>query len=417
MSSLEENSFDTCITDPPSGINFMGKDWDHLSSYSPKTERAKSINESISLLINNKCISNADGGFLVFTVDWCSALMRVLKPGAQVIVWALPRTSDLTKFGMRLAGLDIRDTIYHLFGSGYPKSHNISKAIDKSLGATRAPVGLRSDGKGTNSGSGCYQMNDGKSTSMQKVFMETAPATEEAALWDGWGTALKPAAEEWILAMNPITGTFAKNALDWGVAGLNVDGGRIGDPPGYKYNADKNGTTFHGEQGDRIRRSADKAGRQFIESTKGRWPANVILDEEAAAVLDKQTGSPVSRFFYCAKASTAERNAGLDELEKKVTHSSYGEFAGTPEHASNSGVPRANLHPTVKPLTLLEYFCVITKTPTGGKIIDPFIGSGSTCVAADNVGRECVGIEADPEYFEIAKARVSHTAPQRKIIL
>jgi site-specific DNA-methyltransferase (adenine-specific) len=206
----------------------------------------------------------------------------------------------------------------------------------------------------------------------------TAPATDLAKQWNGWGTALKPAWEPIILAMKPLVGTFAKNAETHGVAGLNVDGCRIGDNPGYKYNADSNGTTFHGQQGERQRRSAAKKGSDTIESTKGRWPANVILDEDAGALLDEQSGA--SRFFYCAKAAKSEKGAD-------------------------------NTHPTVKPLKLMEYLCRLTATPTGGIVLDPFCGSGSTLLAARNTGRDYVGIELNEEYAAIARQRLESREP------
>ena len=241
----------------------------------------------------------------------------------------------------------------------------------------------------------------------------TAPATAEAAKWSGWAAALKPAFEPIVLAMKPMDGTQAHNALAWGVAGMNIDAARIGENPGYKYNADRNGTTFHGKQGERIQRSAAKKGSQFIESTKGRWPANLLLDEEAAAQLDEQTGTltsgsnnvrtkagdgyhggmgkagdvqvaygdsgGASRFFYCGKATRKERGPGND-------------------------------HATVKPLDLMKYLLTLLSTPNGGVILDPFAGSGTTLLAAQQLGRRSIGIELSEHNCEIAKSRLERIA-------
>jgi site-specific DNA-methyltransferase (adenine-specific) len=203
--------------------------------------------------------------------------------------------------------------------------------------------------------------------------------------------------------MKPMGGTIAHNALTWGVAGMNIDAARIGENPGYKYNADRNGTTFHGKQGERIQQSAAKKGSQFIESTKGRWPANLLLDEDAAAQLDEQTGTltsdgyhggmgragdaqvsygdsgGASRFFYCGKATKRERGPGND-------------------------------HPTVKPLDLMKYLLTLLSTPDGGVILDPFAGSGTTLLAAQQLCRPCIGVELSQHNCEIAKSRLERIA-------
>jgi len=302
-----------------------------------------------------------DGGGVSFDPETWLSVLEAAKPGAMLLSFGGTRTWHRIAAAIEDAGWEIRDTICWLYGSGFPKSLNIGKSAGR-------------------------------------------------AEWEGWGTALKPAFEPIIVAMKPLDGTFAENALAHGVAGLNIDGCRIGENPGYRYNADKNGTTFHGQQGERIRQTADKKGAQFIESTKGRWPANLILDDEAAALLDEQSGKTVSRaaprggtspnpmswgqvradgqemaghtdsggasrFFYCAKASCSERGEGND-------------------------------HPTVKPLALMRYLCRLTKTPSGGLVLDPFMGSGSTLLAARLEGRPCIGIEKDERTCEIAVKRL-----------
>jgi site-specific DNA-methyltransferase (adenine-specific) len=282
--------------------------------------------------------------------------------------------------------------------------------IDKAKGARREVVGTKVGLPG-------YSLADNGRTNdiygdlhnPQAECAITAPATPEAAKWTGWANALKPCWEPITLAMKPMDGTIAHNALTWGVAGMNIDACRIGDNPGYKYNADRNGTTFHGKQGERIKQSAEKKGSPVIESTKGRWPGNLLLDEEAANLLDAQTGTlksgtgvvrtkagdgyhggmgkagdaqvaygdsgGASRFFYCGKATTKERGPGND-------------------------------HPTVKPVKLMEYLLTLLSTPDGGVILDPFAGSGSTLLAAQRLGRCCIGVELTEHNCEIIKARL-----------
>lgn len=309
-------------------------------------------------------------------------------------------------------------------GQGFPKSHDISKAIDKAAGAEREVVGtIRKTPSAASE-----NMHDGWrrpwAEGKDKTMDLTAPATPLAATWDGYGTALKPAWEPIILAMKPLDGTFAQNALRHGVAGLNVDGARIEanlNPNDYddtRRTAPKfSGKYNNGKQGQ-YRASSG-------EVPSGRWPANLLLDEVAAAALDAQSGERpsatntratnghhftagnagepnrsvylngapyagdtggASRFFYVAKASRAERERGLEDGN--------------------------NHHPTVKPLKLMEYLCTLTATPTGGVVLDPFMGSGTTGVACMQTGRGFIGCEIDAGYFEIARRRIEDAAAQ-----
>jgi site-specific DNA-methyltransferase (adenine-specific) len=308
------------------------------------------------------------------------------------------------------AGWEIRDCLMWLYGQGFPKAADIGKMIDKAKGAVREVIGTKLGQPG-------YSLADNGRTN--EVYGDlhnpeaecaiTAPATPEAAKWTGWANALKPAWEPIVLAMKPLDGTLAHNAEKWGVAGMNIDAARIGTNPGYRYNADRNGTTFHGKQGERIKQSAEKKGCQFIESTKGRWPANVLLHKDAAAQLDEQTGTltsgsnnvrtkpgdgyhgrlgkagdaqvaygdsgGASRFFYTGKATKKERGPGND-------------------------------HATVKPVKLMEYLLTLLSTPDGGVILDPFAGSGTTLLAAKRLGRRSIGVELTEHNCEIVKSRL-----------
>ena len=303
--------------------------------------------------------------------EYWQAIKNACKPGAMLLAFGGTRTYHRLCCAIEDAGWEIRDSLMWLHGQGFPKAADVGKMIDKAKGAV--------------------------------------PATPEAAKWTGWAAALKPAWEPIVLAMKPMDGTQAHNALTWGVAGMNIDAARIGENPGYKYNADRNGTTFHGKQGERIKQSAAKKGSQFIESSKGRWPANLLLDEDAAAQLDAQTGTltsgsnnvctkpgdgyhggmgeagdvqvsygdsgGASRFFYCGKATKRERGPGND-------------------------------HPTVKPLDLMKYLLTLLSTPDGGVILDPFAGSGTTLLAAQELGRRCIGVELTEHNCEIVRGRL-----------
>jgi site-specific DNA-methyltransferase (adenine-specific) len=335
MDHLESCSIDTCITDPPYGLKFMGKNWDHG----------------------------------VPGVPFWRKVLRVLKPGGFLLAFGGTRTHHRLTVAIEDSGFEIRDCLMWLYGSGFPKSLDISKAIDKA---------------------------------------------DEAKMWDGWGTALKPAWEPIIVAMKPREGTFVNNALKHRVAGLNIDGSRIdtlildSERRTSKPGGGKGGIFF--PNGD-----MPKGERH---NPKGRWPSNLLLDEEAARLLDEQSGDlkpggsvkgtepsrtgdqgvygtfneasrlyhsrndrgGASRFFYCAKASRKERG-------------------------------KANKHPTVKPLDLMRYLCKLTKTPTEGVVLDPFMGSGSTGIACILEGRDFIGIEIDPEYWQTAWDRIENFDP------
>ena len=301
--------------------------------------------------------------------------------------------------------------------SGFPKSHDVSKAIDKAAGAEREVVGSKlgqpgyslTDGKG-----GLYGSGFGANGTGDGECQVTAPATDAARQWSGWGTALKPAWEPIIVARKPLCGTVAENVLTHGTGGINVDGCRVGDK--------------------------DRAPQQVT----GRWPANVIHDgsDEVVGLFPETTsGKPcgtrkaahhwnsteqcteltgfgdsgsAARFFYCAKASKADRDEGCEGLAEREPKHAYGAGLNTAtklvtdeqlERGQVSRENRRNHHPTVKPTALMRYLCRLV-TPPGGVVLDPFTGSGSTGKAAILEGFRFIGIEREAEYVEIAKARI-----------
>lgn len=388
LPTIEESSIDACVTDPPYGLEFMGQNWDYG----------------------------------IPGVAYWKEVLRVLKPGAPLLAFGGTRTHHRLMTAIEDAGFELKDCCVWLYGSGFPKSLNISKAIDKAAGVERKVVGpathIHSRGKNT-----AWPKRVGETTveesgrsAHQDCPVITAPATAEAKLWDGWGSALKPAYEPIILAMKPLDGTYAHNALTHGVAGFNIDGCRI--PTDENLNGGAYAKESKKDMSDRHTVTLGATGKMFIQPTK-RWPTNVILDEEAGKLLDEQTGERpgmplttkrkgdaikgymrgwgndpgpngygdnggASRFFYCAKTSRSER-----------THK------GTID----------NPHPTVKPLALMQWLCRLVSTPTGGTILDPFAGSGSTGIAAMKEGLNFVGIEKEEAYAEIARKRLAAAQP------
>lgn len=421
-------SVDACVTDPPYGLSFMGRAWDHG----------------------------------VPGVEFWEAVLRVLKPGAPLLAFGGTRTYHRLTCAIEDAGFEIRDCLSWLYGTGFPKSLDIGKAIDKQrydraeilqvttwikgqrdrVGLTNKQIDdafafngmaghwtstgtqpsvptldqvpqllkvlglsleevpetirdllwtlngrkgqpgaawfdrevLRTEER-TNAPSGLVGLGRERTPFVRKI---TAPATDAERLWDGWGTALKPAWEPIVLAMKPLDGTFAQNAQAHGVAGLNVNGCRLeGGQLRWSVPRDMG---YHG--------GTNHLGAMAESSSVGRWPANVALDEVAAALLDEQAGG-ASRFFYCAKASAADRHRG--------------------------GVD--NRHPTVKPHDLMRWLCRLVKMPGGTVVLDPFMGSGSTGVAAVAEGMDFVGIDLDPGHVVVARARIASSVnPQMSLL-
>jgi site-specific DNA-methyltransferase (adenine-specific) len=332
------------------------------------------------------------------------------------------------------AGFEIRDQIQWLYGSGFPKSHDISKAIDKKLGAEREVIG-KSRGVGKKGGE-TYSKYGGFKAGEIEI---TASATELARKWNGWGTALKPAHEPIVLARKPLSEkTIADNVLKWGTGGLNIDGCRI------EYQSEKDFESAKGGNSGSTKCNIFSAnGKKQSEKITplGRFPANVILDEEAGRMLDEQTGTlrsgfmkaghpygqgdgqnvygkltgktksdtygdsgGASRFFYCAKASKKERNMGLEDVEPTTVDDGRNKPIDNPFLRGKT--PRRNTHPTVKPVKLMEYLITLV-TPPNGIVLDPFMGSGTTAVACIKTNRKYIGFELLEEYCKIAEKRIS----------
>lgn len=397
MRQLPDSSIDSIVTDPPYGLGFMGKSWDHG----------------------------------VPGVPFWTEMLRVLKPGGHVLAFSGSRTYHRMASAIEDAGFEIRDQIMWVYGSGFPKSLDVSKAIDKAAGVV----------------------------------------TDAARQWQGWGTALKPAHEPICVARKPLVGSVAANVLAHGTGALNIDGcrvnptgesrGRMGEASQERRYTEAGGTNFSATPGVR---GGDPAGR---------WPANLIHDGSDEVVGSfpqapgqmadvsetapsdktgrvygamKRKGEPsqdsanegsvgfkmkpgarrldagsAARFFYCAKASRADRNAGCEDMAKKALNWSSG--TQNPGSFQSEGTDKSaqNFHPTVKPTDLMAYLCRLV-TPPGGIVLDPFMGSGSTGKAAVREGFRFIGIDLDEDdlglpigYLDIAKARIAHEYRKRVV--
>lgn len=464
LAIIPDEEFDGVFCDPPYGISFMGRQWDHG----------------------------------VPSAEVWSEIMRTMKPGSYLLAYGSPRTYHRLACAIEDAGFEIRDCFSWLYGVGFPKNHDISKAIDRKrddrdeilevtrwLHSKRVPAsdqdfepvtlaeiddwfgfnGMASHWFSRNSqptvptpeqfatllnildvedvpqrisdlvwklnerkgqpgddwfkrpelrvvtkGKGDQVVYDG---AWNSEFVETGSYSDDAQQWEGYGTALKPAWEPIVVAMKPSKLTFADNALEHGVSGLNIDAGRIGDDGGtialnFRENDD---SAVYG-------RGQGKPKNDIGKLEKGRYPANVIIDEWMRGQLypdahDKD-GNP---FFYCAKASTEEREAGLevvrgttDDGRKKAADNAY----------QRGKTKRKNTHPCVKPIDLNRYFCAMMLPPareeSDRRLLVPYAGSGSEMVGALLAGWDRVyGVELDADYCEIAEKRINHhTDPKRQ---
>lgn len=378
MKSMPDNSIDTCVTDPPYGLGFMGKKWDSSG--------------------------------VAFRVEIWKEVYRVLKPGAILLAFSGTRTYHRMVCAIEDAGFEIRDMFGWIYGSGFPKSLDISKAIEKSNGVK--PIGKKPAYGAISS----RELIDIRGwNNIENALIMPEKQTEDGKLWAGWGTALKPAHEPIVLAMKPLDGTFANNATKWGVAGLWIDGGRVGTDEELGRN---NHVSPYGSS--RTWNVSETPPQNNVGTAPhGRWPANIIQDGSEEAI--KEFPNETHRFFYCAKSSQNERNAGLECAPRKKRDDSRN--AGQPSMNGGEGNPYnrgakevTNHHPTVKPVELMRYLVRLTKTPTGGVVLDPFMGSGTTGIACVLEGRDFVGIELEEEYIEIAKKRIAKSEIQPNLL-
>jgi DNA modification methylase len=368
MRELGDGTIDSIVTDPPYGLSFMGKGWDHGV---PGSE------------------------------FWVEAL-RVAKPGTHLLAFGGTRTYHRLAVAIEDAGWEIRDCVMWVYGSGFPKSHNVSKGIDKASDFNGEVIGTEKIDIGIQGGS----MHTGRKTNV--VERKIRKLSPNASKWGGWGTALKPAYEPIIVARKPLTSTVAENVLRHGTGAINVDGCRVGSEERYNRAAGNkaNGNSLNMS---RVGMPQDAEG----QAVSGRWPANLIHDgsdevvglfpetktnsgtyrkngtagcfggaRDAGTTVSTGDSGSAARFFYCAKASKSDRGDG-------------------------------NGHPTVKPTALMRYLCRLV-TPPSGIVLDPFMGSGSTGKAAMLEGFDFVGIEKEADYIKIAEARIAKAKAEKQ---
>lgn len=418
LRTMEAASVDAIVTDPPYGLGFMGKAWDELP---PGRE------------VFEECL-------------------RVLKPGGHLVAFGGTRTYHRLVVAIEDAGFEIRDMLSWLYGSGFPKSHDVAKGIDAARGAkgdvipTGAPVKRIIPGADQNK-TGSWVKDNGRTYQPG----EYVPGSDEAAQWQGWGTALKPACEPICLARKPLIGTVAENVQAHGTGALNIDGCRV-PFAGEADEAESKTKNQHGQF-----QSGPINNQVYGKFTKdrddynppGRWTANVLHDgsDEVVAGFPEAGGGArparrgpggvstlgrggqdlgervegdglgsAARFFYCAKTSKADRDEGLDHLDEAqfVQWQTGNGASGKPSSMSEGrDTRRRNTHPTVKPVDLMRWLCRLI-TPPGGVILDPFMGSGSTGKAAILEGFRFIGIERQPEYLPLAEGRIAWAVEEAK---
>ncbi len=419
MKDMDNNSIDAIVTDPPYELGFMNRKWDKTG--------------------------------IAYDVGMWKECLHVLKPGGYLLSFGGTRTYHRMACAIEDAGFIIHPMIAWVFGSGFPKATDLGKQFDKQAGVERKVISANPNARPNSQPN--YSL-DGKNKNFSiNVQPITTPTTPEAQQWDGWYyglQSLKPAIEPICMAQKPIDGKrMTDNVRKWGVGAINVDGCRVGNE---KRSNPQAGYIRRGRTDEDVFFGVDRKKPNGKQEVQGRFPANIILDEEAGKLLDEQSGTSksnqrignrsgkkkgimgefegqknvsmgysdsggASRFFkniqyeeldfvpfiYCAKASKKERNLGLDDADTFTVDDGRQRAIDNPYQRGKT--PRKNIHPTVKPLKLMRYLCRLV-CPPNGVILDPFVGSGTTIMAALQEGFESIGIEMNEEYFEIAKSRV-----------
>lgn len=375
LKTFPDNHFDSIVTDPPYGIDFLGKSWD------------------------------ANTGALE-TYQQC---LRVLKPGGHILAFSAARTYHHLAITLEQAGFEIRDQIMWIYSSGFPKSQDVGRSIDRAAGKKDPNYGTTNN-NGTAGGINLSFTEDHKGGSRRcnkckkdvaaqydckedECGLKYNAQTEEGKKWSGWGTALKPAHEPIALARKPIKGSIKDNVLKHGTGALNIDATRVPMEAGDKFDI-----RVYKDNQNNEKRDTELTDIEYGEYSVGlpheggRFPSNVLGE-----VPDYQ------KYFYCPKVSRRERHTGFDLTEIPFVENSNGYESETPRHTAKR--VNGNNHPTVKPIELMKYLIKLV-TPPNGKVLDPFNGSGSTGCAAVELGHEYVGIELDPAYVEIATKRI-----------
>lgn len=444
LRTLPSESIDSIVTDPPAGISFMGREWDHHKGGRDQ--------------------------WVAWLTEITRECLRVLKPGGHALFWALPKTSHWTATAVEDGGFELRDVITHHFGSGMPKSHDASKAIDKKLGTTSQRQVFATYTAGGNAGTstkdkgGTYGV--GVVNSEPVELSRTTGGSPEAQWWDGWGTGLKPSSEHWILARKPLVGTLADNLLRHGAGALNINGCRIettDNLSGGAYSGSLRDKTTEWQNADRSggKGSGFRQGIGEFMHPGGRWPPNAVFTHSAGCgelcapdcpvrVLEQQSGvtetnggtirpenagmgygggngssrqvvadrGTAARFFPCFEHTAAQGFQCCDEWSGEHDPFFYTAKASTKEReAGCENIPpaengRHNDHNTVKPVALMRWLVRLV-TPPSGVCLDVFCGSGTTGVACVLEGFHFMGFEAEQRFVEIAQSRIAHWSGRR----
>jgi len=422
-SQLDRRSFDAVLCDPPYDLTSGKKGGSGEASTNLGTPHGRARITTGGGFMGKEW----DATGVAFNPETWKIISKLLRPGAHVLAAGGTRTFHRMVCAIEDSGLEIRDTICWLYASGFPKSSNVSKAIDRTAGAERKVVGSRKLGGNaamtTQEKGGTYASNTDSRGVVPIDVPITEAATRSAKEFEGYGTALKPAWEGWTLARKPMKSSASQNARVSGVGALSIDACRIeateeGGRPHRVVDPkpEANGDVYAG------RRNAgtgfDGGSKAIGHTTQGRWPANLVLDEEASEMLDFHKEG-ASRFFYCAKVSKSERNAGLEDMpELPPLDGRTPDSDGTksPRAGANRNGGSQNPHPTLKPIALTTYLAKLLLPPSRSRPIDmprrilvPFAGAGSEMIGALLAGwDEVVGIELFPEYASIAEKRIAH---------
>lgn len=440
LAQLPDASVDSVVTDPPYGLEFMGKSWDRFDEDSRAragmsgtgyTDGAERL-ERPSFLggLNPKCRScgkwqrggnpcscdspnfpNERRARSAAFGDWCEAwtaeCLRVLKPGGHLLAFGGTRTWHRLTCAVEDVGFEVRGSIAWLYGSGFPKSLDVSKAIDKAVGAERELVTVPNIA--LPSGQARYLETPGHRQSA--VTGGPTPATPDAERWQGWGTALKPAFEPIVVARKPLAGTVAGNVLAHGTGALNIAACRVetDQPRPARVPAGRNGAVYG---------AGLEGGTKAPDTTAGRWPTNVVLDDTQAAALDQQSGERPSGAWDGNRNVPKFGNGGVyNDLEGAPERGKQADTGGASRFfptfryeakAPTSERPRVNgtAHPTVKPLDLMRWLVRLV-TPPGGTVLEPFAGSGTTVEACIVEGFHCIAIEREADYLPLIMQRVN----------
>ena len=433
LRELPERSVDAVVTDPPYGIRFMGKAWDG-ADIEERTARGRETNPM------PKGVGGPQGGYRSRAAEagrydlsanaafgeWCSAwateCLRILKPGGHLLAFGGSRTWHRLSSGIEDAGFEIRDSIAWLYGSGFPKSMDVSKAIASTeLGYGGNSVAQRKATMGDNYVQSGRQGNrDGAGRRDTGLAEHTLELTERARAWQGWGTALKPAFEPIVVARKPLAGTVAANVLAHGTGALNIDGCRIATTEDCRRNASGGDNGLNGEGAFRIRerRAEGQAERD------GRWPTNVVLDGDQAEALDRQTGVLHSGTMRAGTERQPRAGGTIYGADTRnfTPADTYGDSGGASRFfpvfryeakAPTSERPNADgvQHPTVKPLDLMRWLVRLV-TPVGAVVLEPFAGSGTTAEACALEDRRCIAIEREAEYLPLIVSRLRKPVQQ-----